>query len=50
MLEAAINGYVEAIVSFNARHLAGAKAFGIEVVTPGILLDRLRADRVPPSP
>jgi predicted nucleic acid-binding protein len=42
VLEAAVNGRADAIVTFNERDLRGAKAsFGIEVVRPGVALRRI---------
>jgi predicted nucleic acid-binding protein len=42
VLEAAINGYAEAIVTFNLADFASAApSFGIEVVSPGSII-RLR--------
>jgi len=44
VLEAAINGYAEAIVTFNLADFAPAASnFGIEVATPGSII-RLRFD------
>lgn len=43
VIETAVNGVADVIVSFNSRHLAlAAKSFGIEVVRPSILLERWR--------
>jgi putative PIN family toxin of toxin-antitoxin system len=43
VLETAINGRAEAIVTFNRRDFAAAPArFGIEVLTPGEALRRIR--------
>lgn len=43
VIETAVNGVADVIVSFNSRHLAiAAKRFGIEVVRPGFLLERWR--------
>jgi predicted nucleic acid-binding protein len=43
VLEAAINGRADAIVTFNARDFGAAPIrFGIEVVTPGETLRRIR--------
>lgn len=43
ILEAAINGQAEAIVTFNRRDYAHApKRFGIEVLTPGAAIERIR--------
>lgn len=38
VLEAAIAGCCDFVVSFNARHLRAAREFGIEVLTPAALL------------
>jgi predicted nucleic acid-binding protein len=43
VLEAAINGGADKIVTFNAKDFKPAARFGIEVVTPGDLLKVLRA-------
>ena len=43
VLEAAINGRAEAIVTFNRRHYdTAAKQFGIAVLTPAEVLKRIR--------
>ncbi len=43
VLEAAVNGAVDAIVTFNRRdYLPAAKAFGIDVLLPGEVLRGLR--------
>ena len=43
ILEAAINGQADAVVTFNTRHFEGAvQRFGIEVLRPGALLELLR--------
>jgi len=42
VLEAAVNGRAEAIVTFNEKHLRAARtSFGIEVFRPGEALRRL---------
>lgn len=42
VLEAAVNGGVEAIVTFNIRHFRTAAArFGIATLEPGVVLQRL---------
>jgi predicted nucleic acid-binding protein len=41
ILEAAIAGGCDYVVSFNERHLRAAKEFGIEVVKPVELLKRI---------
>jgi len=44
VLEAAVNGRAEAIVTFNERDLRAARqSFGIEVIRPGEALKRIRA-------
>ena len=43
VLEAAVNGRADAIVTFNLRDFAGpAEQFGIEVLLPGEAVARLR--------
>ena len=43
VLEAAVNGNVDAIVTFNLRHLQAAAArFGIDAIRPGEALQRIR--------
>jgi putative PIN family toxin of toxin-antitoxin system len=41
VLETAINGRADAIVTFNGRHFQPAVRFGIEVVQPGEIMRRL---------
>ena len=41
VLEAAVNGRADAIVTFNLRHFAPAARFGISVLRPGDALGRL---------
>jgi putative PIN family toxin of toxin-antitoxin system len=42
VLEAAVNGHVDAIVTFNARDFAGTvRQFGIELLTPAEILKRM---------
>jgi putative PIN family toxin of toxin-antitoxin system len=41
VLETAINGQADAIVTFNIRHFRPAAKFGIEVIRPGEALRRL---------
>lgn len=42
VLEAAVNGQADAIVTFNESHLREArKSFGIEVIRPGHILRRI---------
>lgn len=43
VLEAAVNGQADAIVTFNERHLLEARGnFGIEVMRPGDALRRIK--------
>lgn len=43
VLETAVNGYADALVTFNRRHfLKPARKFGITVILPGIVLERLK--------
>lgn len=42
VLETAINGRADCIVTFNTAHFIPAEHFGVEVVTPGELMRRLR--------
>jgi predicted nucleic acid-binding protein len=41
VLEAAVNGYADAIVTFNESHLREARNFGVEVLRPGETLRRI---------
>lgn len=41
VLEAAVNGQADAIVTFNERHLREARKFGVEVIRPGEILRRI---------
>ena len=42
VLEAAVNGRAEAVVTFNARDFAGVvEEFGIELLTPVAILRRM---------
>jgi predicted nucleic acid-binding protein len=41
VLETAVNGRADAIVTFNKRHFAAAGEFGIEILTPGECLGRM---------
>ncbi|HEU5350985.1 MAG TPA: PIN domain-containing protein [Terracidiphilus sp.] len=42
VLEAAVNGQADTIVTFNERHLREARTgFGIEVIRPGVALRRI---------
>lgn len=44
VLETAVNGSAEMLVTFNHRHFAkGAQTFALEIVTPGDALQRLRS-------
>jgi putative PIN family toxin of toxin-antitoxin system len=42
LLDVAINGNAEAIVTHNERHFRGAEQFGVEVLSPGELLLRMK--------
>ena len=42
VLEAAINGQAQMIVTFNGKHFKPADRFGVKVVTPGRLLEILK--------
>ena len=43
VLEAAVNGQAEAIVTFNERHLREARTnFGVDVIRPGEALRRMK--------
>jgi predicted nucleic acid-binding protein len=42
VLEAAVNGRTDALVTHNVRHFAAASRFGIIVLTPGMYLEGLR--------
>ena len=43
ILEAAVNGRADVLVTFNIRHFReGAARFGVEVLRPGELLQRIR--------
>jgi predicted nucleic acid-binding protein len=44
LLELAVAGRADAIVTHNIRHLAPARRFGIEVVTPGEFLRRIEEE------
>ncbi|WP_408608599.1 putative toxin-antitoxin system toxin component, PIN family [Caulobacter endophyticus] len=41
VLEAAVNGYADALVTHNVRDFAAAKAFSLRVMTPGEFLKEL---------
>jgi putative PIN family toxin of toxin-antitoxin system len=44
VVETAINGVADAIVTFNLKHMrAGAERFGIDVIQPAMALRRLQA-------
>lgn len=43
VLEAAINGGARMIITFNRRHFRAAERFGIEVLTPGQAIRRIRS-------
>jgi predicted nucleic acid-binding protein len=42
VLEAAVNGQADAIVTFNESHLREARSFGVEVIRPAEALRRIR--------
>jgi predicted nucleic acid-binding protein len=42
VLEAAVNGEADAIVTFNESHLREARSFGMEVIRPGEALRRIK--------
>ncbi|HUY95083.1 MAG TPA: putative toxin-antitoxin system toxin component, PIN family [Terracidiphilus sp.] len=42
VLEAAVNGQADAIVTFNESHLREARRFGVEVIRPAEALRRIR--------
>jgi predicted nucleic acid-binding protein len=42
VLEAAINGRADCIVTFNAGHFTPASRFGVEIITPAELMRRIR--------
>jgi predicted nucleic acid-binding protein len=42
VLEAAVNGQADAIVTFNESHLREARSFGMEVIRPGEALRRIK--------
>ena len=41
LLEAAVAGNCEAIITYNRRDFAGAERFGVEILTPGEFLKRI---------
>jgi predicted nucleic acid-binding protein len=44
VLEAAVNGRADALVTFNLRHLAeAAERFGLAVANPALIVRRLRS-------
>jgi predicted nucleic acid-binding protein len=46
VLEAAVNGQADALVTFNTRDFAGvAERFGVAVLSPGDALRQLQAKR-----
>ena len=45
VLEVAVNGQCDAIVTFNLRDFVGAGRFGVAVLTPQQFLTRLEGDR-----
>jgi hypothetical protein len=42
VLEAAINGHADALVTYKTAHFAAAERFGIAVVIPADLLRRVK--------
>ena len=44
LLELAVNGSADAIVTHNVRHLSEGRRFGIPVLTPGEFLRKIRAE------
>lgn len=42
VLETAINGQAQALVTFNTRHFAAAEKFGIEVIRPDEAIGRVK--------
>lgn len=44
VLEAAVNGRADAIVTFNVRDFGGASRFGVRVLRPSQAIDLLRAE------
>lgn len=44
ILELAVAGHAEAIVTHNVRHFAGVNRFGIQVLTPREFLQRIEAE------
>ncbi len=42
VLEVAVNGRAQAIVTHNVRHFLPARDFGVQVTTPGALLARMK--------
>jgi len=44
LLELAVAGRADAIVTHNVRHLAGAERFGIQVMTPREFLRRIEGE------
>lgn len=42
VLEAAVNGQADCIVTFNESHLREARHFGVEVIRPGEALRRIK--------
>lgn len=41
VLETAINGRADCVVTFNIKHFTPASRFGIEIITPAVLMRRL---------
>ena len=48
VLDVAINGNADFVVTTNVKHFLPAKDFGIEVFTPGDFLSELRTRKVRP--
>ncbi|MEM9777750.1 MAG: putative toxin-antitoxin system toxin component, PIN family [Chloroflexota bacterium] len=42
VLEAAVNGFADAIVTFNLNDFGPAQRFGLEVIRPNLFLQRIR--------
>jgi predicted nucleic acid-binding protein len=42
VLETAINGRADAIVTFNGAHFGVARRFGIEIITPAEMMRKIR--------
>jgi predicted nucleic acid-binding protein len=44
VLEAAVNGQADTLVTFNVKHFRPASRFGVKVVTPGNFLKILKKE------